>query len=143
VSLDDFKIQQVFIDVITNALQAMPDQGTLTLRTAGLTLTRGRNEGHCRSDAHRSGDHVAVVEIDDTGTGIPPHVLNKVFDPFFTTKPTGHGTGLGLSVSRQIVEMHGGTIDIANRATGGARVTLTFRLGSLEQPHEIPARIAS
>ena len=73
-------------------------------------------------------ESVAVVQIDDTGPGILAEHLGKVFDPFFTTKPTGLGTGLGLSVSRQIVQMHGGSIEIGNRDEGGARVTVTFKL---------------
>ena len=128
--LDEFKIQQVFIDLITNALHAMDGQGTLTLRTLRGAPTAGRREP---SDSGSAG--AVVVEIDDTGPGIPEPLLRKVFDPFFTTKPTGVGTGLGLSVSKQIVEMHGGTIGISNRAAGGARVTLGFRMGRREQEY--------
>jgi signal transduction histidine kinase len=66
------------------------------------------------------------VEVDDTGPGIPEKNLAQIFDPFFTTKAPGRGTGLGLSIVRQIVHMHGGTIDLSNRAAGGARVTVRF-----------------
>ena len=123
VKLDQFKIQQVFIDLFTNALHAMGEQGTLTLRTLLGPVERPSDGSNTPAGGRR-----VVVEIDDTGSGVPETVLAKVFDPFFTTKPTGVGTGLGLSVSRQIVEMHGGTIGLANRAGGGARVTLTFGL---------------
>jgi two-component system sensor histidine kinase HupT/HoxJ len=71
---------------------------------------------------------VAIIRIEDSGPGIPREHLEKVFDPFFTTKPTGSGTGLGLSVSRQIVEMHRGTIEVGNRDAGGARVTIILKL---------------
>jgi signal transduction histidine kinase len=136
VALDESKIEQVFINLMTNAVHAMGEDGVLTLRTFRTTLPRGKNVGRRRTDTHRPGAPVAVVQVDDTGPGIPEQHLSKVFDPFFTTKPTGIGTGLGLSVSRQIVEMHGGTIEIANRDAGGARVTLTFSLEQTEPRHE-------
>jgi two-component system, NtrC family, sensor kinase len=68
-----------------------------------------------------------VVQIEDTGSGIPEDKLDKLFEPFFTTKPVGSGTGLGLSVSKNIIELHGGTIKIGNRMdTRGVVVTIAF-----------------
>jgi signal transduction histidine kinase len=127
-TLDEFKIQQVFVNMFTNALHAMEHNGEIRVRTSIETLGRGRFVGYRKTDRYRPGQRVAAVRIDDTGPGIPKEHLVKIFDPFFTTKPTGKGTGLGLSVSKQIVEMHGGTIDIANRDEGGARVTMMFKL---------------
>jgi signal transduction histidine kinase len=70
---------------------------------------------------------VVAIAIEDTGSGVPEAVVEKVFDPFFTTKPSGQGTGLGLAVSKMIVELHGGAIDLRNRAAGGVQVTLWLK----------------
>ena len=136
VTLDEFKIQQVFVNLITNALHAMGDEGEICLRTGVETMTRGNGIGYRATDHFAPGERVVVAHIEDSGPGIPDEHLQRVFDPFFTTKPTGVGTGLGLSVSRQIVEMHGGTIDIGNRETGGARVTTIFKLASTDENNE-------
>ena len=80
------QIDQVFLNVLANAAQAIPGPGTITHRDA----TGGRR--------------CAVIRIADTGPGIPPDVLGRIFDPFFTTKPVGEGTGLGLSISYEIVD---------------------------------------
>ena len=74
------------------------------------------------------GETAVVVEVEDTGPGIDQSKVEKVFDPFFTTKPVGQGTGLGLSVSRNIVELHGGSIVLHNRASGGASALLIFKI---------------
>ena len=122
--LDSQKIQQVMIIICTNAIHAMPDGGTLTVKTY-RTAEKGGNENEAPVDSTIEGDSV-VVEVEDTGTGISEDAAGKIFDPFFSTKPTGHGTGLGLSVAYQIIEMHGGTIEIRNRKDGGVRATITF-----------------
>lgn len=128
VTLDQFKVQQVFVNVFTNAMHAMSTGGTIRVRTA-IQAASGSRVGHRKSDLYRPGERIVRVQIDDSGPGIREEHLAKVFDPFFSTKPTGAGTGLGLSVSRQIVEMHGGSIEIGNHERGGARVTMIFKLG--------------
>jgi signal transduction histidine kinase len=103
-----------------NAIHAMPGGGTLSVRTYAQQL-------RTNDDGSENSVETVVVEVADTGTGIPPEALSKLFEPFFTTKPAGVGTGLGLPVVKNIVELHGGTITMANRAEGGAQATLTFK----------------
>lgn len=128
ISADAIKLGQVFVNIFTNAFHAMIDGGTLYVRTYMTQATGvGSHIGGERSEAFQAGDKVAVVEVEDEGTGIPDSTLSKVFDPFYTTKPTGHGTGLGLSVVKSILDLHRGTISIQNRASGGAKVTITLK----------------
>ena len=124
VRLDKAKMEQVFINLFMNAIQAMPQGGTLTVRTSARRLT-GTAQPDERIVGHlNAGDTVVVAEIQDSGIGIPDEKLPRIFEPFFTTKPTGVGTGLGLPVTKQIIDMHGGTIAIGPGTNGGVRVTL-------------------
>jgi signal transduction histidine kinase len=116
IPVDKNKIEQVLVNIFMNAIHAMPQGGTLTIRTSM------RPEG-------KDGRAVLTVEIDDTGPGVPEDHLTKVFEPFFTTKPRGQGTGLGLPVARQIIQLHGGAIELGNRPQGGARVTIRLEPG--------------
>jgi len=132
VRLDRNKIEQVFVNVLMNAIQAMPKGGTLTVKTYvkqfnGGGHPQGHGEPDKLADRLRVGDTVVVAEVEDTGTGIPENQLSKVFDPFFTTKQTGKGTGLGLTVTNKIIELHGGLIDIRNRKEGGVRVEVMLK----------------
>ncbi|MCX8117392.1 MAG: ATP-binding protein [Desulfobacterota bacterium] len=105
-SIDGDQIQQVFMNILINAADAMADQGgTLTIKTA----------------VH---DGMVEVSFKDTGCGIPPEHLSKIFTPFFTTKETGKGTGLGLAISYAIVQGHGGDIEVESEVGRGA----TFRV---------------
>jgi signal transduction histidine kinase len=127
--LDRTKFEQVLVNLIINAIDAMPDGGRLTVRTRQERLKQADpGEGRRETDPFRAGPSAIVVEIEDTGTGIPESALAKLFDPFFTTKPPGKGTGLGLAVCKSIVSLHGGTITIANQeGGGGARATVVVR----------------
>lgn len=101
------QINQVFLNILTNAAQAIEDKGQITIRS--------------RADA----GHV-YVSIRDTGKGIAPEHRQKVFDPFFTTKPVGQGSGMGLSISYKIIEQHGGDIEVSS--TPGEGTEFTVRL---------------
>ena len=128
VRLDRHKIEQVMVNLIMNAIQAMAAGGTITVRTYVKQMTTASHRvGSRRADYFSVGDRVVVAEVDDSGPGIPPHALSKIFDPFFTTKPTGQGTGLGLTVTRNIIEMHGGVIELRNREEGGVRASILLR----------------
>lgn len=128
--VDANKIKQVFVNALTNAAHAMPEGGTLTVRSyiKKLTPEEARpSPGARQAHEFRAGERVLVTEIDDDGSGVPEDKLGRVFEPFYTTKPAGKGTGLGLTVSRKIVELHEGGIQIQNRTPRGARVTITLR----------------
>lgn len=109
--VDRSRMQQVFIAIVQNAIQAMPDGGILSLK------------------AHTQDGGVAI-EISDTGVGISEENLAKVFDPFFSTKEVGKGTGLGLSVSYGIVEKHGGRLTAKSRIGEGSTFTVTLPSGA-------------
>ena len=131
--LDEFKIEQVFVNLFTNAIHAIDGGGEITVRSSATRLVGpGDDVGYRQTDRYVPGERVVLVQVDDSGPGIPEQHAAKVFDPFFTTKPTGVGTGLGLSVCQQIVDMHGGSIEIANREVGGARVSIMFELDQAE-----------
>ena len=124
VGLDQGKVKQVFINMFMNAIQAMGSDGTLSVKTSRQPA------GAKTAGQHPAGENM-VVQIEDSGSGIPEDKLDKLFEPFFTTKPVGSGTGLGLSVSKNIIELHGGTIKIGNRPdVRGAAVTITFPIPS-------------
>jgi signal transduction histidine kinase len=131
VKLDQNKIKQVFVNLLENAIHAMPSGGTLTVRTATKELGPQdieQDQERRFGEQFRAGQKVVIAEVLDTGQGIAKDKLAKIFDPFFTTKPAGKGTGLGLTVAKKIVELHGGDLDIRNRPTGGVAATLLFKI---------------
>jgi two-component system, cell cycle sensor histidine kinase and response regulator CckA len=106
VKVDISQFEQVVVNLAVNARDAMPDGGKLTLRTAKI---EAKDSGSFGTKGMPSGDYV-LVEVSDTGTGIPPDIIDKIFEPFFTTKEVGKGTGLGLSTVYGIVKQTGGYI---------------------------------
>jgi two-component system cell cycle sensor histidine kinase/response regulator CckA len=113
VKADVNQLEQVIINLAVNARDAMPEGGKLSIRTHNETREEAEDIGEGDMPA---GDYV-VIDVSDTGTGMPPEVLNKIFDPFFTTKEVGKGTGLGLSTVYGIIKQTGGYI-IAESAPG-------------------------
>ena len=103
------QIDQVFLNLIVNAAQAMPEgkMGLIDIRT------------DCN-------DKQVWIEVADNGPGIPPDILKKIFDPFFTTKDPGTGTGLGLSVSTNIIQQHGGTLEVNSTVGVGTTFKITL-----------------
>ncbi|MFA8330124.1 histidine kinase [Burkholderia ubonensis] len=114
------QLNQVFMNLLVNAAQAIPGRGVITIRTTS------------------DGDHVTIA-ISDTGNGMPPDVMRRIFDPFFTTKPVGQGTGLGLSVSHGIVERHRGVIDVTSEPGRGS--TFSIRLPIRHERDEANAAV--
>jgi len=105
------QINQVFLNLLSNAAQAIEGEGTITIET--------------EEDKYN-----LYIRISDTGTGIPSKILGKIFDPFFTTKEVGKGTGLGLSISYSIIKNHNGSIDVESEVDSGTTFTLTLPFSS-------------
>jgi signal transduction histidine kinase len=117
------EVLQIFLNLVTNAIQAMDGRGTLTVTT-------------------RSSDGYIHATVKDTGPGIPDEDLHRVFDPFFTTKEPGKGPGLGLHIVREIVRGYGGTVDVESRIGDGAAFTVRLpsgtHLSALTPPSDSP-----
>jgi len=113
------QLNQVFLNIFVNASHAIQDKGVITI------TTRQQNE-------------TVVLEISDTGIGIPEATCKRIFDPFFTTKPIGQGTGLGLSLSFGIITNHHGTIEVESKEGEGTKFIITL---PIQQPEDAKANI--
>lgn len=114
------QMNQVFLNLITNAGQAIDGEGTLTIES--------------KSDGKQ-----VEISFADTGNGIPDDILPKIFDPFFTTKPVGEGTGLGLSIVHKILKGHGGSIKVRTTPKKGSVFTLTLPVDGAGTIKPVPA----
>ena len=120
VKADRTQIQQVFMNILINAAQAMQERGTIVVASRA------------------TGDGAVEVSISDTGCGIPPDRIGRIFDPFYTTKQDSRGTGLGLSIAYGIVTSHRGTISVESEVGKGS----TFRV-TLPAASEVPEEVES
>lgn len=119
------RLQQLFLNLINNSLDAMPDGGEIQLHT----LSEGKPGKTQR----------IAVDFIDTGVGMTPEVMSHIFDPLYTTKDRGHGTGLGLVIVSQIVSEHGGRVEVESELGKGTRFRLTFAA----IPNDVPAVVES
>jgi len=113
------QVEQVFVNLLVNAGQAISEQGTITVRSG-------------MQDAH-----TVWVDVEDTGEGIVPGHMGQLFDPFFTTKPVGKGTGLGLSISYGIIQGHGGDIQVESQPGEGSRFRVLLPVGGPDSEHSL------
>jgi len=114
---DHNRLEQVFINLVTNAMYAMDDKGLRWGDKKWQRLLKIRS-------FHADGQ--VVVTVSDTGKGIPKEIIDKIFEPFFTTREVGQGTGLGMSISYRIISDYGGTIDVESEVDKGTTFTLRF-----------------
>jgi signal transduction histidine kinase/ActR/RegA family two-component response regulator len=125
--VDPGQLEQVLLNLVANARDAMPAGGSLRIRTRNVTLGDERARQHPEA---RAGDFVAVDVVDD-GSGMTPAVMARIFEPFFTTKPPGAGTGLGLAMCYGIVRQSDGHIEVESEPGRGSRFTVLL-------PREVP-----
>lgn len=127
------QLQQVFLNLILNALEAMPNGGQLAITTqsfqrslSDVQASKPEVEGVLRISPFEEPSDVRLVEItvSDTGEGIPPEHLSRIFEPFFTTKEAGQGTGLGLTICQRLVKAYGGTITVTSEVGQGSTFTI-------------------
>lgn len=127
---DRGQLAQLLLNLCLNARDAMPNGGQLLIGTRGIGLT----ESDCSPTSRRRPGLFAVLQVRDTGIGIPEKTLERIFDPFFTTKPLGQGTGLGLSIVQSVVDSHQGWIEVSSQIGVGTcfEIYLPLRNGHSE-----------
>ncbi|KYC43149.1 hybrid sensor histidine kinase/response regulator [Scytonema hofmannii PCC 7110] len=140
VCADATQLHQVLMNLCVNARDAMPNGGTLNISAENLWI----DENYARMYVDAKEGPYVVVTIADTGTGIPPEIIDRIFDPFFTTKELGKGTGLGLSTAMGIIKKHGGFVNVYSQVGKGSRfqmylpssqVTETPAVTDVDLPH--------
>jgi len=125
IEADPIQLELTLLNLVANALDAMPSGGTLTISLSGHV------RGSRKADTNR-----IRIEVADTGTGIPPALLPRIFDPWVTTKPAGRGSGLGLSIANSVITAHGGTITVHSEVGQGTVFTIELPIAV---PQELTA----
>jgi two-component system cell cycle sensor histidine kinase/response regulator CckA len=138
VRVDQGQLEQVIINLAVNARDAMPQGGSLTIRTGNFTASAPVRRG---AEMMPPGDYVKV-EVTDTGTGIPPEIIDRIFEPFFSTKEVGAGTGLGLSTVYGIVRQTGGFVFVDSRTSEGASFNIYLPIHAEERTAQAARRDA-
>ncbi len=133
---DKAQMEQVLVNLILNAKDAMPEGGTISIKTENEVIGERYQHTHLQP-----GKYVKMT-VRDTGTGIPPEIISKIFDPFFTTKEVGKGTGLGLSMVYGIVQNHKGHVFVESQVDEGTQFTIYLPASGtakkiLEEPEEV------
>jgi two-component system sensor histidine kinase HydH len=123
VRMDRQQLTTAFMNLLLNAIQAMPDGGTLTVRGKVISDFGSRISDSAIRPAS-AGQSAIVIEVKDTGSGIAPEHLDRIFEPYFTTKEGG--TGLGLALAHKIIQEHGGRLDVESRVGPGAVFAVTL-----------------
>ncbi|MDD5408842.1 MAG: ATP-binding protein [Candidatus Omnitrophica bacterium] len=135
--IDKNKMEQVFINILVNAAQAIDNNGKIIVRSYTKRLERPeKSRMNKEVDYFSAGEEALIVEIEDTGAGISEENLKKIFDAFFSTKGPKGGAGLGLGVCLSIVDMHKGLIDVESQPGKGTKVTITLKLPADEQKEQ-------
>ena len=128
VKVDRNRIEQVLINLILNAVHSMPDGGDLSLCISSRELSEDMDDmSKLSRKVFHPGDRIVILTVEDNGFGIPKNKIDQIFEPFFTTRRADGGVGLGLSVSKNIMDIHEGGIFIENKKNGGVRATLIFK----------------
>jgi two-component system, cell cycle sensor histidine kinase and response regulator CckA len=134
VSADATQVHQVLMNLCVNARDAMPQGGELVIRAENITL----DDSYARMHLEAKPGRYVLVTVSDTGTGMPPEIINRIFEPFFTTKEVGKGTGLGLSTALTIVRSHGGFVNVYSEPRRGTQFAVY--MPAIESAAEIAPR---
>ncbi len=132
---DTSQLEQVLVNLATNARDAMPDGGTLTIKTSKTII----DQSFCARHGYGEPGDYALITVADTGSGMPNDVQQKIFDPFYTTKDTGKGTGLGLAIAWGIIKQHKGYILVDSQPGSGSLFSIYLPLSGKQAMQQVLA----